>query len=495
MFAGRTPVRQGLNKHKNQIMTLYCRYHVLEPAHWRCSHCAIDFCAACSPDLSDEESQLPHKCPHCKSILQALGGAHSAAPFWQRLTAFLRYPLSPLGIVLMLVALLLPLFVPQGVLMHMLRLGFLVGATLYFWSVFEAAAGGSLEPIGPAAVAATLAKDTVPLYLGILLALLAGGVAYLGTAYDSFGGKVLTLLLIGLLPAMLIAVGRTRSVGNALSKDGLLAVLGGVGPVYAAVFLLPVLLLVTLHSFVSLFADVLPLAVGQGMYMAAYTYLLIAVFALAGHVLFQYQEALNFTAAGEAGKRKHYKRLDPVQMQIEMFLKDGNYARAVGLLKTDVDRKAATLANHERYHKLIWTLGQDDALREHATLYFKTLLKNGRGIQAAGVLKNLMQRYPDFKVAEPETRLDLASAFEQQGDFKLAVHVLNGLHRDHAQFPGLPEAYLLAARLLAEKLNLPQKAFALVDFLHGRYRNHRMYPEIVKMHTALAQQLSAPGSA
>ena len=31
-------------------MTLYCRYHVLEPAEWRCQSCQIDFCSICSPD-------------------------------------------------------------------------------------------------------------------------------------------------------------------------------------------------------------------------------------------------------------------------------------------------------------------------------------------------------------------------------------------------------------------------------------------------------------
>ncbi|MCD6059875.1 MAG: hypothetical protein K0S16_186 [Moraxellaceae bacterium] len=471
-------------------MTLYCRYHVLEQAQWRCSNCGIDYCTICSPESLEEDVQLPHKCPHCKAILQPLGGAHSAAPFWQRLTSFLRYPLSPMGIAIMAVGLVLPLFVPQGVLMYMVQLGFLVGITLYLWSVFEATAGGKLDPIGPRAVAATLAKDTAPLFVGILLAVMAGGVGFLASdPKTAFGGKMLALVLVGLLPAMLIAVGRTRSVTNAVSKEGIMAVLSGIGPVYTAVFLLPVLLLVGLHSFVSLFADVLPDAIGQGMYMAGYTYLLVAIFALSGHVLFQYQDSLNFNAEGEGSKRKSYKRIDPVQLQIEMSLKDGNYGKAVQLLKTDVERKSATLTQHERYHKLLWTLGQQEALREHLTPFFKALLQNGRGIQAASIFKAMIQRWPDMKLPDPETRLDFAVALDEQGDYKLAVHVLNGLHREHAQFPAMPDAYLLAARILDEQLAMPQKAYALVEFLHGRYRNHRKYPEITKTYNALAQKL------
>lgn len=469
-------------------MTVYCRYHVLEPAEWRCQNCHIDFCTTCSPDPVDEEAAMPRKCPHCKALLQPLGGSHAAPPFWQRLTAFLRYPLSPIGGGLLLLAFLVPLLVPDGPLLNAARLGFLVVLTLYLWAEFEVVAGGDLTPVSPKALATTMGKDTLPLNLGLMLAVLAGLTGF-AASRNHFGGTVLACLLLGLLPAMLMGVACSRSLGGGFSKEGVLNVLRGVGPVYAAVFLLPILLLGTLLSFVSLFADVLPVAVGQGMDMVAYTYAAIAIFALSAYVLFQFQEELNYTPEGAANKRKQYKRGDPVQLQLEMFLKDGDYGKAVSLLKMDVDKKSASLVHHERYHRLIWALGQEEQLRAHSTAYFKTLLGAGRGIQAASVFRSLLQRYPDYKPDEPEVRLDLAQAFEQQGDFKLAVHVLNGLHKDHAQFPGLPEAYLLAARLLAEQLNMPQKGLALVQFLHGRFRNHRAFPEIERMQAELSRKL------
>lgn len=431
---------------------------------------------------------MPRKCPQCKTLLQPLAAAYNAPPFWQRLTAFLRYPLSPIPGVLMVLAFLVPLVAPAGVLLTVAQLGFLVALTLYLWAVFEVVASGEVEPAGPKKLAKFLAKDQLPLYLGVMLAVLAAVVSVV-SGKSSFSGSVLGAVIMGLLPAMLIGVAINKSVASGFSKNGLGTVLAAIGPVYAAVFLLPILLLGGVLAFVGLFADVLPLAVGQGLHMAAYTYVAVAVFALSGYVLFQYQEELNFTPEGSTSRRKTYKKVDPVQMQFEMFLKDGNYSRAVSLLKMDVDKKAATIVHHERYHKLIWTLAQEEALREHATPYFKQLLQAGRGIQAAGVFRNYLQRYPDFKIGEPEVRLDMAQAFEQQGDFKLAVHVLNGLHKDHPHFPGLPDAYLLAAKLLAEKLGMPQKGLALVQFLHGRFRNHRSFPEINRMNGELSRQL------
>lgn len=466
-------------------MTLYCRYHVLEPAEWRCTSCHIDFCTSCSPDPVDEDSAVPRKCPHCKTSLQPLAAAYNAPPFWQRLTAFLRYPFSPIGGVMMLLAFAVPLVAPAGVLMDVARLGFLLPLTIYLWALFERVATGDIEPIGPKVLASTAGRTPMPIYLGIMLMLLAAGGSFAVQNWK-FAGTVLVSVILGLLPAFLVGAAMLRSVGSGFSKQGIVSVVTGVGPVYAAVFLLPILLVGGVLAFVSLFVDVLPVYVGMGLNMAAYTYAAIVIFALSAYVLFQYQEELDYVPEGEAGKRKTHRRVDPVQMQLEMHLKDGNYSKAVTMLKMDVDKKAASIAQHERYHKLVWALGNDEAIKEHATPFFKAMLASGRGVQAAGVFRNLVQRYPDFRIAEPEVRLDLATAFEQQGDYKLAVHILNGLHKDSAQFPGLPEAYLLAARLLAEKLNMPQKALALVQFLHGRYRNHRLFPEINRM----AQELS-----
>lgn len=422
--------------------------------------------------------------------MQALGGANNAPPFWQRLTDFLRYALSPIGFGLLLLAFVIPLLLPQGAVVHAARLAFLAGLTIYLWAAFEQVAAGNLQPLGPQDFI-KFRHHELALKLGLVLALLAGLVAYVYLARSQFYGTLFAVIVLGLLPALLMGVGINRNVGSGFSRDGVVAVLMGVGPVYAALFLLPVLLLAALQSFVGLFADILPLALGQALAMVAHTYLAITVFVLSAYALFQFQDELAYTPEGSAGnKRKIYKKGDPVQIQLEMFLKEGSYGKAVTLLKADAEKKIASISQHERYHKLIWVMKSDEALQAHATPYLKALLQAGRGVQAANVFRDYGQRYPDFRLADPGLRFDLAQVFEEQGDFKLAVHVLNGLHKDHPHYPALPDAYLLAARLLSEKLGMPQKAFALVQFLHGRYRNHRSFAEISRMQEVLSRQLT-----
>lgn len=456
-------------------MTHYCRYHVLEPASWHCSNCQINFCSTCSPEPEGEEAVV-QKCPHCRGALRSLSASHAAPPFWMRLTDFLRYPLSIVGLALMLVALLIPLVVPGGIPLHVARLLFLVAISKYLWTVLEEVGAGNVAPIGYQPLL-RMENNNLAFSLGAMLAVIVAGIMYV-RGLSGFYGALLIALAVGVMPAILIAVGVNRSVGSGFSRDGLLGVLGSIGLVYAAVFFMPLALLVVLHAFVGLFADILPVAVGQALALTANTYFAIVLFAMSGYLLFQYQEALGYTPEGAGKARKSYKKGDPVQLQVEMFLKDGSYSKAMTLLEADADKKGASLSQHERYHRLIWAMGSEERLKKHATSYFKGLLQAGRDMQVAGIFRDYIQRYPDFHPEDPEVRLDMAQAFERVGDFKLAVHVLNGLHKDNPHFPSLPTAYLMAARLLADQLGMPQKGLALVQFLHGRYRNHRSFPEI-----------------
>ncbi len=466
----------------------YCKYHLLELADWHCPACQVELCPGCSPDVPGNEVMV-HYCPLCNGELKRMGASHSAPPFWQRLTDFLRYPFSPLGLVLLVLAFGVPLLLPGGdVMAYAGGAAVLLLVIKYAWTALEQVSAGDVVPLGPDKLAKA---ENNELAFGVG-AVLVGLCAVTGYVFlkDRFYGSVLAVVLIGIVPAMLIAAGTNRSFNAALSGEGLKAALSGVGPVYAALVLLAVLLFAALQSVVSIFGDILPLAWGRAMALTAYSYFTIVLFVLCGYVLFQYQERLGFTPLNAAGKaRKTVKRGDPVVLQVEMFLKEGNYARATTVLRNETQKKGATLTTHERYHKLIWAMGDEQSLRNHANTYFKVLLESGRDSQAASLMRAYHQRIAGFRPEDPDVCLDLAEAFERMGDYKLTVHVLNGLHKDSPHYARLPDAYLLAARVLADNLNLPQKGLALVQFLDGRFKTHRSYPQIQQALRALAAQV------
>lgn len=470
-------------------MTLYCKYHVLELADWRCQACRIDFCSSCSPDMPGGEATV-HYCPHCNGELRPLGAAHAAAPFWQHLTDFLRYPFSLLGAILLVLAFLVPLMLGDSA-----QLAYISGAVVllvvmkYSWTALEQVSSGDITPIGPERLLKA-ENNELAFGVGALLVGLCVLTGYVETK-SVFYASVLAVFLLLAVPAMLIAAATNRSFSAAFNSEGLKAAVAGVGPLYFVVAVLSVLLLAALQSFVSVFSDILPLAWGRAMALTAYSYFTIVLFVLCGYVLFQFQEALGFTSVVGAKAQKHHKRGDPVTLSVEMFLKEGNYGRALAILKGETNKKNTTLTTHERYHKLIWVMNDEQALRQHANPYFKVLLESGRDTRAASLLRAYTQRMKDYRPDDPEVCYDLAVAFEKLGDYKLAVHVLNGMHTDAPHYVRLPDAYLLAARLLSEHLGLPKKGLALVQFLEGRFKTHKSYPAIQKALRVLTDQVKS----
>lgn len=459
-------------------MTHYCKYHVLDEADWHCPQCRVEFCPTCSPDMPGQETPV-HYCPLCNGELKRLGAADSAAPFWQHLTDFLRYPFSPVGLILLALAFVAPLIAGAGMAAYVAGAIVLLLASKYAWTALEQASGGEIEPLGMEKLGRA-DNNELAFGVGVLLVVCCGATGYLYLKSAVYGTALAVLLLL-LLPALLIAVATNRSLGSGLNAEGVKAALAGVGPVYAAVALLSVLLFATLQSLVSIFADILPEAWGNAMALTAYSYFLIVIFVLAGYLLLQYQESLGFTPLTGAGKAKRSARkVDPAVMAVEMSLKEGNYTRALGILRKESEKKAAALSTHERYHKLLVLMNDEAGLRGHAQNYFKMLLESGRDTQALALMREYNQRLPGFRPDDPDVCLDLAATFERLGDYKLAVHVLNGMHKDSPHYPRLPEAYLMAARLLTEKLALPQKGLALVQFLDGRFKTHKSYPDIQK---------------
>ncbi len=458
-------------------MTHYCKYHPLEPAYWWCSQCRVHSCETCSPDQPNETPGTPHYCLLCNNELKALGGAHSAPAFWQRLGSFLQYPLSPAGLVCLLLALALP-FVLSGTALIVGRVALLLLLSKYALTALEYTASGRLKPIALPELQAAENTD-LALKLGVLFSVLALGAGFL-YGKSIFWGSSFVVLAISALPAMVMAAAIDKNVASATQAEPLKSVAAGVGPVYVVLALLLLGLLAGLQAFVALFADILPLHISQSLALLAYSYFFIVLMTLTGYLLFQYQEKLGFTPAhGERRAKKGRGRgPDAVAVQLDIALKEGNYSKALSLLRSETGKKGATLSAHERYQKLLWALKDENSLVQHAGPYFKQLLESNRDMQALSLLRSYLAHNASFRPEDPDVCLDLAQALANMKEYKLAVHLLSGLHKDSPHYNRLPEAYLFAARILNEHLGLPQKAQALIQYLEGRFKTHASYPEI-----------------
>lgn len=484
-------------------MTHFCKYHPLEAAAWHCPSCRILCCEQCSPERPGDAKGSPHYCLMCGGELKHLSGALGAMPFWQRPLDFLRYPLSPLAIALLVAGALLPLLLVDGSLPDPSSQGFgkllvalaayLLLLTRFAYTALEYTASGRLAPLTVPEVLKAENTD-LSLRLGLLLLAAAAVVIYVVFAgiKSVFWGSTLATLELVAVPAMVLAAAIDKNMAAAFSTESLGNVVKTLGPLYGAFVFLLLLLMGGLQSFVSLLADVLPLPFTYALSVLVYGYFLVVMMATCGYLLYQYQVELGFTPVhgSQRGRRGRAGAVDLPAVQVDIYLKEGAYAKAVATLRAETSRKGATLTVHERYHRLISALGDEQAMRQHANVYFKMLLEGNRDIQALAMMREYLLRDSSFRPDDPDVCYDLAQSFLALGEYKMSVHMINGLHKDAPHYVRLPEAYLLAARVLDENLGLPQKSMALVQFLEGRFKTHKAYPEIMAFKGRLMQKLA-----
>ena len=467
-------------------MTHFCKYHPLEVASWHCSSCRILCCDQCSPDRPGDAKGVPHHCTLCGSELKHVGAA--ALPFWQRPLDFLRYPLSPPALALLGLGAVLAI-VLDGSSLLMALAAFLLLASKYAYTGQEYTASGRLERLHIEQLVQAENTD-LALRIGLLLLAAMAAVIYVGLK-SAFWGGTLAAAELAVLPAMIMATAVDKNVASAFNGAALKAVVSALGLLYVAFVLMLLLLMGGLQSFVSLFADILPPEFTRALMVIAYSYFLIVMMAASGYLLFQFQGELGFTPVhgSQRARRSRGSALDLVATQVDIYLKEGIYAKAVGALRTETNRKGATLTVHERYHRLIAALGDEQAMRQHANTYFKLMLEGNRDIQALAMMREYLLRDSSFRPDDPDVCYDMAQAFLAMGEYKMAVHMVNGLHKDAPHYVRLPEAYLLAARVLDENLGLPQKSMALIQFLEGRFKTHKAFPEVLAYRNILLNKL------
>lgn len=465
-------------------MKTHCKYHPLEPAAWHCAGCRLDLCGGCSPELPGADA---HSCPLCSAELTHLGAANSAAPFWTRLGEFFNYPLQAAPMVFMALSVLVPVLLPsEGVLALVGGVLLLLLQIRYGFAALERTAQGRMTPPPLSELLKTEHLGLGFKMFGVILVAIVAN-AFVGR-YSAVLGVACLLLTVVAVPASLMILAIDKDINSAASPRLLYGLISRIGIVpYGLLCLFLFLVLLCLVTAVRLLADIMSPAVLAPVIGVAGNYYTLVMMHMMGYVLFQYQAELGFAAAMEEGHRpRRPRRVDPQQLQFEILLKEGQYARALAQLRSEITRRPDHVLAHERHFQLASALNEEDALRWQASGYFKALMLSGREMQLASLLKNYLARYPGFTPDDPDVRYELAQALQQAGEPKLAVHVLNGLHKDSPHYPRLVEAYLLAARVLNEQLALPQKAAALIQFLEGRFRSHRAFAEVEAYKAVLA---------
>ncbi|HEY8010180.1 MAG TPA: hypothetical protein VIE67_04215 [Rudaea sp.] len=401
--------------------------------------------------------------------------AEPIVPFWNRLREISLYPLR--GEALMTIGLLAlcRLFTLVPVLGWLIGIAIWVGVYKYGFEVLRASANGRLDPPpGSINVDEGLGWSAIYLQAGFVLFNIGG---YL--LFGALGGSVIAIVLALGFPGAIMSLAMDESVLHALNPATWLQVMARLSRPYFVAVALCLLINASMANAQALLLPFLPFFIAVVVFYFLAHYALIATFHLMGYLIYQYHDELGYSV--EQQERPQPIASDPDQALLDQsaaLVRDGKPGDASDLLREHLRTSGGSDAVHTQYRKLLRLAQNKDELLRHGRDYLSVLLAQDKDKRAVDIAQECVDLDPAFAPAQAGQITRVAHKAAQLGQTRTAIRLLSGFHRRYPKSPDIPQNYLLAAKLLHERMGEDAQAHALLAQLQTLYPQHPLSPEI-----------------
>ena len=427
------------------------------------------------------------ECPVCHRAVESLGTGNVITPFWQRLPAIFAYPahLAPMLFILALAV--IDLLLGTSLFGILVQLALFVVFMKYAYVVLERTAQGLLEPVPVTweVLSEELELPFKQLFVVFLLIVLNSQLYNWGGSGLLFVGQLLTALFF---PASVMVLAVEHSFFSAINPVTLAGVVRRIGPPYLLLWLFLYLLMTGVMELTYYLSLYLPAAFYEPLGNFLSMYLTLVVFHMMGYVIYQYHEELGFAIARE------YEAEDartgpalPGLREVEILFHEGKVEEARQRLTGLIEEHPGNIQYRELLHRLMLNTGDVEGLRNYSADYIVRLLLHDRPSEAQRVYTDCYKLDPGFKFGTAKQRHQMAQLLFNNGQARAALALLNNLHSDFPAYEGIPDAYLLVAKILCEKFNQDAKARQVLEFLQQRYPSH---PDLPRVNDYLAMMVS-----
>lgn len=431
----------------------YCKYHPLDGATFVCHQCKAHFCDQCI----DDEKQI--KCFICDAPLESLGSVNKVVPFWRRLPEAFKYPLNSAAMsiivvtaVMTVIAALIPFLFFIAIPLFLIAAGAIMK---YSFTCLERTAHG--EMTAPDVMDAYHGTIMLILKIIVIMALL-GGLSVGAYLLNPNLGGVVGLLIMIILPAIFIRFAQTDSMFEALNLVSIFSLIKAIGLPYGLILAFIIIMMSSVSVLNELIGSFFP-ALSYLTQSIISNYYTVVMFHLMGYMLFQYQNQLGYSARSDEDDHLSERNdVDRLAAKISVFLKEGNYEKVVDLYYQAFKLFPDEAIFFDKFFDLIYSCKKSMLMEDFGLTYLQFLNRKKRFDKLTVCFKQILHLAPDYLPASPEMRVQLASLLKQQGDLKLAVKLLNGMHKIYPDFSRLPEAYLLLADILDDTPNMQTQA-------------------------------------
>lgn len=421
--------------------------------------------------------------------------AQPIEPFWNRLREISLYPARGGALATCFVLALCHLlgFLPIGIIGLLFQLLIWVALYKYAFECLRASANGRLEPPEVAvSVDDSLGWSQIWLQVAFFVLNVAGFLLF-----GPVGGAFCAIALALALPAAIMALAMDENLGHALNPATWFAVMARFGTPYFAVAALYFVFNMSQRYAQSLVVPFLPPIVSTIAFYFITNYVVIATFHLMGYLIYQYHDEVGYEPV-QAPAPLRRVAADPDQETLDeaaQLVREGEPDQARERVAQQLRSRGGTEALHAQYRKLL-ALGEhrDERLR-HGREWISILLGQDKDRRAVDVARECLDLDPAFQPNTPDEVSRLAQKALDSGNTQVALKLVSGFHKRYPKHADIPKNYLLAAKLLAERMGKDAEARALLDQLTAAYPQHPLAGEIAAYRKFLDKLAPTPGAA
>lgn len=417
------------------------------------------------------------------------------APYWERFPSFFLYPFSMDG---------LPALLGFSALITLLSVISLIAPIvgllmLGAWLMFIRHAFAVLSKTAQGFLGDSYAHDASHLdnWIGVkhglaivLATALVMVIALIGRPLAAIVGIVLLLAW----PANVMRLAITGNLGESLNPIALLETIVAIGMPYLGLWGCLLMLAAgsatVQNTMTTTGGGFVPMVIA----MVAGLYFTLVMFRLMGYVMYQYHVPLGiFVVEQDDPAAKPISEQDQILANCRDAVAAGKQddalqilARGISLYPNDTSLLSARL-------KLQLAVGHTATeIQETADSLFNQFIGGGRFGQALDVLEQVAAVLPDFAPKRGHDAITLAKLAFNSRKTALATRLLKGFDKRYPKHSELPDAMLLAARVLCEHQRNDAQAGKVLDQLIRHFPDHPIRREAEQLLTVIQKLTSEP---
>jgi TolA-binding protein len=421
-------------------------------------------------------------------------------PFWQQLPKVFTYPANGDALVKIAAfgiggAVALRYF-PLGVLWYALAW---LGFTAYCFGILERTARGHL-------VAAQVYhqertdRDWRPVkQIGVVFVFMFA-VGMVTVAMGQVAGQVALLAVSLAMPASIMVLALEEKMSTALNPARILATIAGIGMPYLALCAFLFLLLESGSLLAGVLAKVLPAFASLVVAQVVTMYFMVSMYYLMGYALFQNHEALGIDVQVESAEAQRALEraagtkvpADVLGPETRGLVADGRLPEARARIEERMKREWDDNKLHDQYQKVLVLEGDARAIARHVNEYVPKLAREKKLARAVDVYEAGRKAVPDLLISDSTLLVPLATQASELRRDKTAFELLKGFDKRFPESADIPAAYMLAAKILLERMNdygMAQKIFA---HLAKKYPQHPLAAEATKLADVAGRMAAQP---